>query len=300
MISAGRDGSILSVISRDSWDDKILRRLVSDENNCFVASNTHISTVGHITQREFTELFRPRDLFSGDANRREYFLCERRQRVREYEWTEEEHAAIVAERDRLARECSEHLKASKQWLDSLQRPFSNDGVEFRLDASARAEMRTFLDFLDGFLESSPLDNLFSRAEQIVLRTALVEAVLDRSRNVSAKHIKTAIAIWQYGRESAERIFVALEQTKAAQGLDAFHARLLRWGRPIKVGEAQKFKVKPYLTSEEVRRAFDMLASENPPRGRWSEEKRHSHGGRSYREFTALNPNEREVSDGQAG
>lgn len=298
LMAGSRDGSILSAVLRKAFDDVPLSRLVVDEKASFVATDTHLSILGHITQLEFQELVKPRDLHNGLLNRFEFFCSHRRKRIDEDSWTEEQQASIEANRQQLVRECAAEIKTSKDWLASLQPAFSTAGVEFVLDASAREAMRDFNRYHDELIETSPLEHLFTRALAIVKRTALVEAVLDRSRKISAKHVKTAIAIWRYGQESAEHIFAWTIATNERQGLDALYSWLGRQGGAVKVGDVLAAKIKPYRNAPDVRQAFDMLAAENPPRGCWVE-KTHTKNGQRFREFTAINPNsESEIHDGE--
>jgi hypothetical protein len=64
---AGRDGNTLSATIRQAWDTGILR--IMTKNNPAVATEAHISIVGHITKAELLRHLDATEKANGLANR---------------------------------------------------------------------------------------------------------------------------------------------------------------------------------------------------------------------------------------
>jgi hypothetical protein len=180
-----RDGSTLSATIRQAWDTGDLRVLT--KNSPAQATGAHISIVGHITRDELLRFLTSTDTANGFANRF-LWICSRRSK-------------LLPEGGDIQSVEFAHLNHRLVKLVSAAR----DSVELRKDDTARAIWREVYGALsDG--KCGLLGSVISRSEAQVLRLALVYALLDGGRVISAPHMLAALAAWDYCEASARFIF----------------------------------------------------------------------------------------------
>jgi hypothetical protein len=178
-----RDGSILSGIVRNAWDDGKLNIL--NKNSPVQATGAHISIIGHITSDELQRELDRTDIANGFANR---FLsvCAKRSK-------------ILPEGGNVDRD--ELNKLGQQLKVLLQQSHG----ELHRDEAARARWH---DVYEALSEGKPgmFGAITGRAEAQVTRLSCLFAVLDGSRVIRLEHLEAALALWRYVEDSARHLF----------------------------------------------------------------------------------------------
>lgn len=180
-----RQGNILSPILRQCWDGDGVA--VMTKKSPMRASDTHVSLLGHITREELKLYLSATDLFSGLANRI-LWVCVRRSKI-------------------LPEETSMPKDEWKRLVADLRRAleFGKRVHEVKLSRKAKrlwARIYTSLSIIpDGIFGAA-----ISRAEAQVRRMALIFCLLDSCSEVRTQHLKAAMAVWNYCRQSAHYIF----------------------------------------------------------------------------------------------
>jgi len=180
-----REGNILSAVIRQAYDDGKLSPLT--RNNPIRATHAHISIIGHITMEELWERLDDTSKANGFANRFLWVLVKRSKLLPEGAAVPDKTLAPLVERLRQV------VKFAKT-------------VEFiRRDEDTRKRWAKVYGPLS---EGKPglLGAVLSRAEAQVLRLSVIYALLDCSRHIRAKHLKAALALWEYSEASARYIF----------------------------------------------------------------------------------------------
>lgn len=182
-----RDGNTLSPVIRQAWDGQTLQVLTKQCPE--IATNAHISIIGHITKGELIREMVRIDMANGFGNR---FL-----------WVGARRSKILPEGgyipetdfDRLA----DALKETVEFAKSL------GDYELRRDPEAKALWHSIYANLS---EGNPglFGAVTSRAEAQVMRLACIYALLDRSTEVRKVHLEAALAVWNYCEASARYIF----------------------------------------------------------------------------------------------
>ncbi len=178
-----REGNTLSAILRQAWDGGVLRILT--KNNAAAATDPHISIVGHITADELRRYLTRTESANGFANRL-LFVCVRRSKCLPEGGGETD---LVPYARRLAEAIG--------WARMVSR------VTF--DAPARAAWHAVYPRLS---EGQPglVGAVTSRSEAQTVRLAMIYALLDRSAQIRAEHLRAGLAVWQYTEDSAKYIF----------------------------------------------------------------------------------------------
>jgi hypothetical protein len=180
-----REGSTLSAVVRQAWDDGGLRALA--KNSPAKATDAHISIIGHITKDELRRELTQTDAANGFANRF-LFVCSRRSKA-------------LPEGGHLAADALDPIL----WgLDAALKVARQAG-ELRRDAAARALWASvYPELSEGRL--GLLGAATGRAEAQVVRLSCLYALLDRSVVVCEPHLQAALALWDYCAQSAAFVF----------------------------------------------------------------------------------------------
>jgi len=195
---AGREGSSLSAILRTGWDGSEIRPLVSGRSRGVVgASNPHLCIVGHVTEAELKKVLSDVDVFNGLANR---FLwtCVRRGTPNPFPAPMPDHlvndlaariagALMFAERE----QCLELSGEAREVWAKIYPALTQD-------------------------EPGAFGATIARAEAQTLRLALIFALLDCSGAIKPAHLRQAVAVWQYCRDSAAYLFGAMSTDKMVE------------------------------------------------------------------------------------
>jgi hypothetical protein len=198
----------LSSLLRCAWDSGHLRML--DGSNPLHATNTHVSLIAHITERELAQHLDPTDAHNGFANRCLWTCVHRSQCL------PSGGALRLDELLPIVRE----LRHVLDWAGTP--PID---IVMRRDQAAEA---LWEDCYPDLSQARP--GLFgaatNRAEAQVLRLSAIYAALDRSATITVPHLEAALAVWEYcsasasalfgtstGDVTADRIKLAIEESK---------------------------------------------------------------------------------------
>ena len=212
LVAAGRRDSILSGILRSAWDGaELAKRTVKDSPR---AAHAHVGMVAHVTMDELLLKLSDNDVVNGYANR---FLHVWSQRTTHHPVPGQLPAAEVqALGDRLERAIL----------------FAQTTGEVTRSADFADEWDTFYRVVESQPEGGrAYDNLTARATAHVLRLSLLYALLDHSSVLEVRHLRSAIAFWEYceatvahvwgatlGDARLDRLFAELSAA-GAEGLD---------------------------------------------------------------------------------
>jgi hypothetical protein len=180
-----REGNTLSALIRQAWDGGELRSLT--KNSPAVATDAHISIIGHITAEEVRRHLSETDIANGFANRF-LWVTTTRSKVLPEGGTVDEHklCSLAAE-----------LKAAAIRARSIGR--------MTRDTHAAALWREVYPALsDG--GTGLLGSVTSRAEAHVMRLACIYAALEGVDSISVAHLRAALALWQYCARSCQYLF----------------------------------------------------------------------------------------------
>ena len=178
----------LSSLLRCAWDNGHLRIL--DGSHPLHATNTHVSLIAHITERELAQNLDPIDAHNGFANRCLWTSVHRSQCL------PNGGALAPGELLPIARE----LRQALDWAAT-----SSTDIVMSRDQDAE---QLWEDRYSDLSQARP--GLFgaatSRAEAQVLRLSAIYAALDRSATITVSHLKAALAVWEYCSASASALF----------------------------------------------------------------------------------------------
>jgi len=180
-----RDGSILSPIIRKAWDSAELRNLT--KNNPLIASDTHISIIGHITEKELAKYLTETEMANGFGNRFLYFCVKRT--------TLKPDGGSLQTID--LSPIIESITKASNFGKSLGRiPMDDEAKEvweeiYRKLAISRPCM---------------VRDMTERDEPYIVRLACIYAILDLSPVIRTEHLKAANAVWYCSEQTVVSIF----------------------------------------------------------------------------------------------
>ena len=180
-----KDTNTLSPVVRNAFDGKKLATMT--KKNPAVATNPHISLIGHITQDELETLLKDVEIANGFANR---FL-----------WINVNRSKYLPFGNSISDvDFSLDLQAIQHSLSHANNP-----REFKRDSPAN---RLWGELYGAMCEEQPglYGSLVVRAAPIIMRIAMIYAVLDQSIEIRVEHLKAAFAIWEYNEASCKVIF----------------------------------------------------------------------------------------------
>lgn len=188
MKAIGRENNTLSSLLRLAWDGHTLRTLT--KHSPAVATDPHITVMGHITPEELTKYLDSTEAANGFGNRFVWF-CVRRARLLP-DGGQLDEGTILG--------LGQQLRAAMEDARQITR------VTF--DAAAHEDWRAIYGDLT---EADPglLGAMMGRGAPQVLRTALVYAALDGAYQISREHLKAALALWDYSVASVRHIFAGV-------------------------------------------------------------------------------------------
>jgi hypothetical protein len=182
-----RETNTLSALIRDAWDGGNLQTLTS--GNPYLATEPHITIIGHITPEELKRYLGATEVANGFANRFLWWLVRRSQLLPDGDtldparlryWGEQLGAVVEEVRERLIFPLRRDDAAREKWHRVY--PRFGEGVTGLLGA------------------------VLSRAEAQTLRLSVLYAALDLSPVIGLDHLNAALAIWEYCHNSALVIF----------------------------------------------------------------------------------------------
>lgn len=233
-----REGNTLSAILRSGWDSGRLNVLTRKDP--LVASDVHLSILGHITRDELLRYLNRTEIASGLANR--FLFCAVRRSKElpdggqggEVDWSP--MVAEMSEAIAFAQTCGRVDKSpdARELWHKVYSALSDDSKPGIFGAAT------------------------ARAEAQVLRLSLVYALLDRSYEIGESHMLAALSLWNYCENSARWIFgESLGDPDAESILDG-----LRAAHPRKLTQSQISNelFQRHRTADRIRRSLTTLES----------------------------------------
>jgi hypothetical protein len=184
LTNAGREGSALSTTIRKAWDSGNLGNLTRQSPE--VATDAHISLIGHVTPEELTLRLSETDLFNGFANRILWIHSRRTKFLAFAEKPAPEEVTPLAER----------LSAALKFARSIAEP------EISFTPPACAMFEAVYPQLTSSRRAGLLSVVLNRAAPQVIRLALIYMLLDSKSAVDEDHLRAALALWEYSERSA--------------------------------------------------------------------------------------------------
>ena len=180
-----RPATTTSALLRAAWDGNTLRNAV--KNSPLVATDPHVSVIGHITADELVRLLTASEVANGFGNRHLFALV-RRSKLLPFGGT--------VDRD--------VIQAFAALVTARLASAGNAG-EMCYDVTAAALWAERYEHLsrDRFGLAGSLGN---RAEAHVTRLALLYALADGADAIRVEHLKAAYAVWEYSEASVQYIF----------------------------------------------------------------------------------------------
>jgi hypothetical protein len=179
-----REGNILSTLLRQAWDSGNLQILTKESAR---ATGAHISLVGHITKDELHRELTVTDEANGFANRF-LFVCVTRSKL--LPLGGRVHGQVLFDLGRRLRKAANFARGLRE-------------VTFSGKAKILWCKRypTLSAAVPGLLGA-----ITARAEAQVLRLSLIYALLDLSPLIKLPHLRAALEVWRYCKDSCRYIF----------------------------------------------------------------------------------------------
>jgi DNA polymerase I-like protein with 3'-5' exonuclease and polymerase domains len=182
---AVREGNIISMVLRNSWDGKKLE--INTKQAPQRATGAHITILGNITKKELLKLLPKIPNADGFCNRFLWCLIERSQ------WVPKGGPQIA-----------EYLAQEITQLRSVLARVPREPTEIERSPEAEELWKEIYNQLaaDTDLARAVVD----RGEAHVLRLSLLYALVDGATQIHPVHIRAAYALWRYCEASALRLF----------------------------------------------------------------------------------------------
>lgn len=192
LTNASRDHSSLSAVIRQAWDGPLLS--VPTRNNPIYCSNAYFSLIGHMTISDLRAKLCDNDLSNGMANRIVWVNVYRDGNLPEggdFDAVSQALSPLVPDLMRAANHGQKDMaferrvrktpRARELWRELYEGPLS----EVRTGDYAKVTVR---------------------AAPMILRIALIYAVLDRCTAIDVPHVEAAKAFWDYAEGTAAHLF----------------------------------------------------------------------------------------------
>ena len=180
-----REGSTLSPVIRQAWDDGALQTLT--KNSPMKATEAHVSIIGHITRAELLRHLTETEAANGFANRFVWLLV-KRSKLLPFggEWHTVDSAPLV-----------------RRLTSALE--FGSAPIEVMWGDGARdIWARVYGPLSEG--KPGLFGAVVGRGEAQVARLAALYAVMDESHEIEPEHLLAALALWDHSEKSARYIF----------------------------------------------------------------------------------------------
>jgi hypothetical protein len=251
-----REGNTLSAALRDCWDGVCLKP--ATKSNRLYASHPHVCLSGAISPGELTGMMTTRELTNGFANR---FLVIWAERTQILPFPKPTPQATV---DSLARRILKVLE-----FVGADQHAGRDRV--RMELSAQAQWRysqLYRSELNGDVGSDLVNAMLERRAPMLLRLAMLFALIDLQLKVDIAHIEAAMAWIRYATASVRYVFVsAADEATMAQSLDLANrvlAFLQEQGKATR-SEISTDCFKGRITKAQIDACLDHLLTATPPK-----------------------------------
>lgn len=222
-----REGNVLSHIIRQAFDNGNLCTLTVNPRSAFGA---HVSLVAHVTPDELAERFDGIEAANGFGNRFLWFY--------------------VASDKMIPRPCPIPGEVFRDFAPRLQAAGNLGPAQVEMNTEAVGLWEKEYPILRQDRPGTA-GAITARGPAIVLRLALIYAVVDAPKKpvIRVDHLKAALAVWAYSRESAEILFDS--KTGSRLGDRLYH--LLRTQGPMSTKEFHR-----HLSNEQKRSLLSVL------------------------------------------
>ena len=180
-----REGNTLSTVLRTLWDSGDVEPLT--KTNKTKTTGAHAGVVTHITVAELSRLLDETQTLNGFANRFLWVCARRRKLVALPRPMPQAEVSVLQQRILVALEAGRELGCldfNQQARDLWEAAYPNLSQD----------------------HPGLAGTVINRGEAQVLRLALVYALLDSAREIQPGHLRAALALWKYCRDSALFIF----------------------------------------------------------------------------------------------
>ncbi len=181
-----RTGNTLSETMRDAWDGLTLQTMT--KNSPEMATNYHISVIGHITPKALKKRLNFDEKENGFGNRFFWIYVESPKDIPDAERAPDELIQPIIDK----------LKTAIQ--------YGKEAGEIELDEEAKKFWRVIYPTLRADEDEDGCAELKNRAKPQIRRLAAVYALLDLSNIVRLEHLRAAYAIWRYSEASLGFVF----------------------------------------------------------------------------------------------
>jgi hypothetical protein len=185
LVVMDREGNSLSQFLREAWETGNMGSMT--KNNPMTATDAHVSICGQITRDELFARLKEVDVYNGLYNR---FLwwCVRRSKTLP-RGGESDIYKIT--------NCLDDLKEVILWARGTGQLHRSEEAEEFWDKTYRELTREL---------SGVYGAMTSRAEAQVLRLSMIYSLADKSVEIAPDHLKAALAVWNYARDSVRYLF----------------------------------------------------------------------------------------------
>lgn len=233
--SAGRRENTLSPILRQAWEGA---RLATMTKVPYCASDSHISLLAHVTKAEFKGLLSDGDVSGGTINR---FLFVASRRQRELPFGGHVSDQVLDEIGTMVAQC----------IDIARR----HAGEMHFTPEARAQWPSIYHDLQADERAPGISGeLLGRATAQTRRLAMLFAIAEMSTEVDVQHLRAALEVWRYSRQTVAYVFGTATGNRVA---DRIIGELR--GRPNGMDRSEMFKLfDRHVTAGAINEALALL------------------------------------------
>jgi hypothetical protein len=191
---AARQGNTTTEILRELWDSPVVQRN-TNKNSPLCATEPHVSLIGHCTKPELVGVLTKIDLTNGFANR--------------ILWLAAYRAKILPDPEEI--NWNAHAELLKTLGDIYQTFFDQNSQtqnprQFKHSQAARDLWRSMYVELENKKHRGFTDGALARDASHVQKIAMLFCLLDHSTLIDPKHLKAALAFYEYVEASTAWIF----------------------------------------------------------------------------------------------
>jgi len=182
----GREGNTLSAVLRDAWDGDTLT-VLNRKVNKLRATAPHISMVAHVTRDELLRMLQTTEAANGYANRFLWAAVRRPKLLPRGGNLTDEVLLPLVERLKEAVRCARQT----QYITLTEKAWTLwDRVYVELSRE----------------QAGLLGAITARTEPLILRLAMLYALMDNTGQIDVPHLEAGCAVWGYCQQSAAWIF----------------------------------------------------------------------------------------------